>query len=78
MMNFILKRNTPQLAATGIKGMRIQLRFGSAQRGSIFMRRGLACPDACIGVRRRCLTEYFNQTMAKPFKWTYQGKALTA
>ncbi len=22
--------------------------------------------------------EYFNQTMAKPFKWTYQGKALTA
>jgi putative transposase len=22
--------------------------------------------------------EYFNQTMAKPFKWTYRGKALTA
>lgn len=22
--------------------------------------------------------EYFNETMAKPFKWTYQGKALTA
>lgn len=22
--------------------------------------------------------EYFNQTMAKPYKWTYQGKALTA
>jgi hypothetical protein len=22
--------------------------------------------------------EYFNQTMAKPFKWTYQGKALIA
>ena len=22
--------------------------------------------------------EYFNRTMAKPFKWTYQGKALTA
>jgi len=21
--------------------------------------------------------EYFNRTMAKPFKWTYQGKALT-
>jgi transposase len=21
---------------------------------------------------------YFNQTMAKPFKWTYKGKALTA
>jgi len=22
--------------------------------------------------------EYFNQTMAKPFKWTYKGKALAA
>ena len=22
--------------------------------------------------------DYFNQTMAKPFKWTYQGKVLTA
>jgi len=23
-------------------------------------------------------TEYYNLTMAKPFKWTYQGKALNA
>jgi transposase len=23
-------------------------------------------------------TEYYNQTMAKPFRWTYQGKALLA
>ena len=22
--------------------------------------------------------EYYNRTMAKPFKWTYQGKALHA
>jgi putative transposase len=22
--------------------------------------------------------KYFNETMAKPFKWTYQGKVLTA
>jgi len=22
--------------------------------------------------------DYYNQTMAKPFKWTYQGKALIA
>jgi hypothetical protein len=22
--------------------------------------------------------EYFNRTMAKPFKWTYKGKALAA
>jgi hypothetical protein len=29
---FIFKRNTPQLAAAGIKCMRIQHRFGSANR----------------------------------------------
>jgi len=23
-------------------------------------------------------TKYFNQTMAKPYKWTYLGKPLTA
>jgi len=22
--------------------------------------------------------QYYNRTMAKPFKWTYKGKALTA
>jgi hypothetical protein len=55
---FILKRNTPQLAATGIKGIRIQLRLGSALLGSIFMRRRLGCPAACCAwVRRRRFTE---------------------
>jgi putative transposase len=31
-------------------------------------------------LRRKILAfiEYFNRTMAKPFKWTYQGKALAA
>lgn len=31
-------------------------------------------------LRRKVLAfiEYYNRTMAKPFKWTYQGKALTA
>ncbi|MGB7544511.1 MAG: hypothetical protein WBL92_02805 [Methanothrix sp.] len=36
-------KNTPMLAS-GIKGMRIQLRFGSELPGSIFMRRRLGCP----------------------------------
>ena len=29
-------------------------------------------------LRRKVLAfiEYYNRTMAKPFKWTYQGKAL--
>jgi len=26
----------------------------------------------------RQFIDYYNQTMAKPFKWTYQGKALVA
>ncbi len=25
----------------------------------------------------QCLITYFNQTMAKPFKWTYTGRPLT-
>ena len=58
MRRLILKRNTPQLAATGIKGIRIQLRLGSALPGSIFMRRRLGCPAACCAwVRRRRFTE---------------------
>ena len=30
-----------------------------------------------LQVRVLAFIEYYNQTMAKPFKWTYQGKALT-
>jgi ribosomal protein S15P/S13E len=26
----------------------------------------------------RAFIAYYNRTMAKPFKWTYQGKALAA
>jgi hypothetical protein len=43
----IFKRNTPQLAAAGIKGMRIQFRLRSAWPGSNFMRQRLGCPAAC-------------------------------
>ena len=45
--DFIFKRNTPQLAAAGIKGMRIQFRLRSAWPGSNFMRQRLGCPAAC-------------------------------
>lgn len=30
-----------------------------------------------LNAKVRAFIEYYNQTMAKPFKWTYQGKALT-
>jgi len=46
-MRLIFKRNTPQLAAAGIKGMRIQFRLRSAWPGSNFMRQRLGCPAAC-------------------------------
>ena len=31
-----------------------------------------------LEARVRAFIEYYNQTMAKPFAWTYRGKALTA
>jgi hypothetical protein len=48
-INFLLLfyRNTPMLAS-GIKGMRIQLRFGSELPGSVFMRRRLGCPVSLL------------------------------
>jgi 5S rRNA maturation endonuclease (ribonuclease M5) len=36
------------MLASGIKGIRIQLRFGSAQLGSVFMRRRLGCPASLL------------------------------
>ena len=43
MCRILFYCNTPMLAS-GIKGMRIQLRFGSGLHGSAFMRRRLGCP----------------------------------
>jgi hypothetical protein len=43
MPGVLFYRNTPMLES-GIKGMRIQLGFGSELPGSAFMRRRLGCP----------------------------------
>ena len=50
------KRNTPQLAAGGIKGIRIQLKDGSDNRVPFLCGVALHAPPACSGVRRRRLT----------------------
>jgi hypothetical protein len=50
------KRNTPQLAADGIKGIRIQLRDVSDDRVPFLCGGALHAPPACSGVRRRRLT----------------------
>lgn len=42
------------------------------------LRRGNFTSAEDLKAKVLAFTEYFNQTMAKPFRWTYQGKALVA
>jgi hypothetical protein len=42
------------------------------------IRRGNFSSQADLRAKIEAFIEYFNRTMAKPFKWTYQGKPLTA
>jgi hypothetical protein len=42
------------------------------------LRRGSFTSVADLIAKVLALIEYYNHTMAKPFKWTYKGKALTA
>ncbi len=42
------------------------------------LRRGSFLSVADLQVRVLAFVAYYNRTMAKPFKWTYQGKALVA
>ena len=41
------------------------------------LRRGNFTSIADLKAKVLAFIEYFNRTMAKPYKWTYQGKALT-
>jgi transposase len=54
----------------------IEIGFGILMKKVIKRGNFLSTDD----LKNKILTfmEYFNETMAKPFKWTYQGKALTA
>jgi transposase len=42
------------------------------------LKRGSFCSIADLKAKVLAFIEYFNRTMAKPFKWTYKGKALAA
>ena len=42
------------------------------------LKRGNFISVADLKAKVLAFIDYFNQTMAKPFKWTYQGKALAA
>src|SRR3989442_15082452 len=42
------------------------------------LRRGSFLSVQDLQTRVLAFIDYYNRTIAKPFKWTYQGKALTA
>jgi transposase len=42
------------------------------------LKRGTFISVADLKAKVLAFIDYFNRTMAKPFRWTYQGKALTA
>jgi len=42
------------------------------------LRRGNFTSVEDLKAQVRAFIAYYNHTMAKPFRWTYQGKALTA
>ena len=42
------------------------------------LRRGNFTSQAALKAKCLDFIEYFNRTMAKPFKWTYTGKPLTS
>lgn len=42
------------------------------------LRRGNFCSVADLQAKVLAFIDYYNRTMAKPFKWTYQGKLLCA
>jgi len=52
----------------------IEIWFGILVRKVI--RRGNFASVADLQHKLEAFVEYFNRTMAKPFKWTYQGKPL--
>lgn len=54
----------------------IELWFGILVRKVI--KRGNFLSKEDLKQKIEAFIEYFNKTMAKPFKWTYQGKILMA
>jgi hypothetical protein len=55
---------------------RIEIRLSIPVRK--VLRRGLFLSVADLQAKVLAFIEYYSRTMAKPFKWTYQGKALVA
>lgn len=56
------------------EGVQIEIWFGILM--CKLLRRGNFLSQADLKTRILDFIDYFNRTMAKPFKWTYKGKAL--
>jgi len=54
----------------------IEICFGILMR--TLLKRGNFLSQADLKIRILNFIDYFNRTMAKPFQWTYKGKALAA
>ena len=54
----------------------IEIWFGILMRKVI--KRGNFLSKDDLQTKILAFMDYFNETMAKPFKWTYTGKVLTA
>lgn len=52
----------------------VEIWFGILARK--LLRRGTFCSKEDLRQRMEQFIDYFNRTMAKPYKWTYQGKTL--
>jgi putative transposase len=54
----------------------VEIWFGILTRKALKRASFLSTDDLQIKIER--FIDYYNETMAKPFKWTYKGKVLTA
>jgi hypothetical protein len=54
----------------------IEIWFGILARKVI--KRGDFCSKGDLRQKLLAFIDYFNTTMARPFRWTYQGKPLAA
>jgi hypothetical protein len=55
-----------------------QIELGFSILARKLLKRGMFTSVADLKAKVLAFVEYFNRTMAKPFRWTYQGKALAA
>jgi hypothetical protein len=55
-----------------------QIEIGFSILARKLLKRGTFTSVTDLKAKVLAFIDYFNRTMAKPFRWTYQGKALAA